>query len=152
MSNILASGLILPGMVADGVSHVVAIIDTSGSVNGKALAAFEGELSAMLQDGAIARLSVIHADTRIRARQAFEAGDMVKLQPAGGGGTDFREAMTEVATLDASAVVYFTDLETSAFGDDPGCPVLWAYHGAREAPRLSPPFGEVMPLHVESRA
>ena len=147
----VASGLILPGMVADGIAHVVAIVDTSGSVNRKALAAFEGELSAMLQDGAIARLSVLHADTRIRARQSFEAGDEVKLQPSGGGGTDFQEAMKEAATLDASAVVYFTDLETSHFGDDPGAPVLWAYHGAREAPRRAPPFGEVMPLYVEAR-
>lgn len=145
----IASGLILPGMVADGVAHIVAIVDTSGSVNAAALSAFETELAGMLQDGSIARLSVLHADTRVRARQEFEAGDVLKLKPAGGGGTNFRDAMREAATLQGSAVIYFTDLETSDHGDDPGAPVLWAYHGARDASRLSPPFGEIMPLHLD---
>jgi predicted metal-dependent peptidase len=145
----IASGMILPGMVADGVAHIVAIVDTSGSVNAAALSAFQAELSGMLQDGSIARLSVLFADTRVRARQEFEAGDVVKLKPAGGGGTCFREAMAEADKLQPSAVVYFTDLETSDHGQEPGAPVLWAYHGPHASPRRAPPFGDVMPLHVD---
>jgi predicted metal-dependent peptidase len=144
-------GVILPGWIADGVEHVVCAVDTSGSVTDSTLSAFAAEIGGILDDGAVSRVTVLYADTKVRAIETFEQGDRVRLAGTGGGGTDFRDTFRTIARdhADASAVVYLTDLAVTHFGDEPACPVLWAHVGPES--RIPPvPFGEV--VHVGTAA
>jgi predicted metal-dependent peptidase len=144
-------GLILPGLRPDRPAHVVIVQDTSGSVyDGRPQELFRSEMQAILDDGACDRITVVMADTRVAAEpETFEAGDTIRLNVAGGGGTDFREPLEWVAENcpDAAAIVFLTDMETSDWGDEPACPLLWAVVGPQERARqaaAAAPFGEVL--------
>ena len=144
-------GLILPGLVSDRPAHVALIIDSSGSVyDGKPQEMFASEVQSILNDGAVDKITVIFADTRVASEPVtYEAGDLIDLEVRGGGGTSFREAMAWVGEHceDAAAVIYFTDCKTSDWGDEPACPVLWAVVGPEERARraaTAAPFGEVL--------
>lgn len=141
----IAAGLHLPGYVPDGLNRLVILVDTSGSIDADILASFAGEISAAVDDGAADAVTVVYADTKVRQVEEYQAGDMLELRPIGGGGTDFRDAFRWIAdnAPDASAVVHFTDLECSQWGDEPPCPVLWAQWGDS---RRVPPFGEVLAI------
>lgn len=145
---------VMPGQVPDGLSHLVAIVDTSGSISARELNAFAAELDSAFADGAADRLSVVFADTDVRHVQEFTRGDVVTLESKGGGGTDFAAAFEWVRenAPDASAVIYLTDLETSGFGSDPGAPVLFAVYGpARRFAELAPsvPFGDAVHISAD---
>ena len=143
----LGSGLILPGLINDGVDHVVCAVDTSGSIGAEQLRQFGGEIRSILDDGAVSRITVIYADARVQAVETFEQGDIVRLHGKGGGGTDFADTFRAIARdhADASAVVYLTDLAVWSFGEDPGIPVLWAYYGPPSRTHHTP-FGEVVAI------
>lgn len=129
--RLLHTGLILPGMISDRLGHIISVMDTSGSVTGKLIAKYAAEKRSMLDEGVCDKLTVIYADTMYQGQQDFEAGDEVTLRPKGGGGTNFRSVMAKIAKEypDATAILFFTDLATSDFGDDPGIPVMWVCHG-----------------------
>lgn len=143
----IAAGLYLPGVVPDRPSHVVALLDTSGSISDEVLSAFRAELQAMLDEGAADRVTVAYADTTVSAHASYEAGDTIERVQVRRGGTDFRAPLAWASERDpqASAVVYMTDCVTSDWGLEPGAPILWlvtgdprqATHYAAEAP-----FGE----------
>jgi predicted metal-dependent peptidase len=143
----IASGLILPGMVPDALSHLVIVLDTSGSIDHAALAAFQSEIGATLDENAADLVTVICCDTKIQSVNEFAPGDPLEFVPVGGGGTRFAPAFDwiDANAPGASAVIYFTDLEVRNFGDEPAAPVLWATFGdprrtADLADRV--PFGE----------
>jgi predicted metal-dependent peptidase len=147
----LSSGMIFPGVVADGLSHLGIVIDTSGSIDNDALAKFGGELQAAVDQGAAARVTVIYCDTRVHNVSEFQAGEDIQLIGGGGGGTRFSPALDwfEQNASDVSALIYFTDLECHDFGREPACPLLWAAYG--DPRRLNNavervPFGEVIKL------
>ena len=144
-------GLILPGLRPDRPAHVVIVQDTSGSVyDGRPQEMFRSEMQAILDDGACDRITVVMADTRVAAEpETFEAGDTIRLEVRGGGGTAFRQPLQWVADncADAAAIVFLTDMETSDWGDEPACPILWAVVGPEERARqaaAAAPFGEVL--------
>lgn len=150
--RLLHRGLYLPGMVSDRLKHIVSVMDTSGSVNQPLIDKYAAEKRAMLDEGLCDKLTVIYADTKVQNVQEFERGDVVELLPKGGGGTNFRPAMDYIAEHceDASIILFFTDLMTRDFGDDPGKPLIWTVYGHQEhfrnySPRV--PFG--FTLHVE---
>jgi len=143
----LSSGFILPGMVTDGISHITIAVDTSGSIDNDILSRFASEINGAFGDGMIDKITVIYADSNVCAVERFEAGDELKLNPAGGGGTAFSDTFDWIAKNepDTNAIIYFTDLYVSDFGQDLGIPTLWAVYGdSREFERLSAkvPFGE----------
>ena len=143
----LQHGFVLPGLVSDGVSHLVVAVDTSGSIDGPALSAFAAEINGAFGDGAVDKITVIYADTDVHRVEEYEAGDMLNLQAAGGGGTAFSKTFSWIAEhcQDASAIAYFTDLEVYDFGDEPGAPVIWAVYGPStrfEEVSSRTPFGE----------
>lgn len=143
----LQDGFFLPGSVADSVSRIAVIVDTSGSIYGvpDVLSAFRTEIQGMLDGGRVEAVHVVHCDQSVKGTQDFTAGDVVDLRPIGGGGTAFSPAFRHVAEHagDCAAVVYLTDLECGDFGPEPEVPVLWAAWG-RYRPAL--PFGRVIPL------
>lgn len=142
-------GIILPSQLSDGISHLVLAIDTSGSINKDALAAFASEITELFDGGMIQQITVLYADTEVQRVDTFTTGDELKIEATGGGGTDFRDTMQWVAenAADAAGLIYFTDLEVSEFGDEPPCPVLWSVWGdQRNFERLAKkaPFGDAI--------
>ncbi|BCH33191.1 hydrolase [Mesorhizobium sp. L-8-10] len=147
----IGQGIYLPSQTVDGLEHVVFAVDTSGSIDNHMLANAAAEIEAAHGDGRIRRLTVIYADTKVKSLQEFEAGDEIKLVPAGGGGTRFADTFQRIADdfADATAVIYLTDLEVSdqAAWIEPACPVLFAVHGdSRRFDSLAAkcPFGEAV--------
>lgn len=145
----LQSGFILPSLIPDKISHIVSVMDTSGSITDKLINKYAAEKTAILDDGLADKLTVIYADTKVQKVQVFERGDTVKLDPKGGGGTDFRATMKYIAENceDATLVLFFTDLEVRNFGDDPNIPTMWiVYNNSVRYKQLIPriPFGESM--------
>jgi predicted metal-dependent peptidase len=143
----LQHGFILPGLISDGVSHLVVAVDTSGSIDDKALSAFAAEINGAFGDGMVDKITVIYADTKVHRVEEYEAGDMLDLRPEGGGGTAFSDVFRYIAENchDASAIAFFTDLYVVDFGEEPAAPVIWAVYGqSNQFDELASktPFGE----------
>lgn len=149
----LHAHMVLPGLVPDKLNHIVGVVDTSGSVNDKILSQYGGELKALLDDGLADKLTVIYADVKVHRVETFQRGDEIRLNPKGGGGTDFRDAFKHIKKHydDASVILFFTDLLVRQWGEEPHCPVLWGMYGSSHeyrARRNKPPFGEV--IHISN--
>lgn len=143
----LHRGIILPGQVSDSLNRVVSVMDTSGSITDELVNQYAGEKRAILDEGLTDNLTVIYNDTQVRHIEEFQRGDILKLNPRGGGGTNFRHSFDFIKKNypDTSVVLYFTDLMTMDFGEDPGFPVLWVVYGPRQAAEQRAnkvPFGE----------
>lgn len=143
----------MPGTINDGTSHVVVAIDTSGSIQQPTLDKFIAEVQAAADTSSIQKVTVIYADAKVHKEDTFLLGDNIKADPQGGGGTDFRDTFEHIRKhhQDAPLVIYFTDMETSSFGNQPDHPtkVLWAVYGTEHAfnhyaPRA--PFGSA--IHI----
>lgn len=149
--RLMNMGFIVPGQVPDGINHIGVAVDTSGSIDNKALGLFVRELQAAVDDGCVRKLTVVCCDTSVKAHHEFEEGQRIEFKPMGGGGTKFAPAIKwfEKNEPDISALIYFTDLACSDYGDEPLAPVLWVGYGkANEIHERSKciPFGEVIPL------
>ncbi len=147
----VGQGIILPSLIGNGINHIVIAVDTSGSINLQVLTEFASEINGAFGDGMIDKISVVWADSDVAHTQVFERGDELALEAAGGGGTAFSKTFEwiEANANDAAAIIYFTDLQVSDFGDKPHCPTIWAVHGdARDYQSLinRVPFGECVSL------
>lgn len=145
--RLVPHGIITPGTISDGVSHIVIAVDTSGSIDGEILRAFAAEINGAFCEGAVDRITVIYADAAVQHVEEFETGDELVLHPAGGGGTAFSDTFRRIERdyPDARACIYLTDLYVSDFGQEPSMPVLWGVYGdPRSFDQLSAkvPFGE----------
>jgi predicted metal-dependent peptidase len=132
--------LYLPGRAPDAIRRLAVAVDTSGSIGAAELARFGAAIDGLLADGAVSAVTVIYADAEVQGVVEFDAGDTVKLESKGGGGTDFAPALAWIGEHmpDAIACVYLTDLYGPA-GPEPDFPVIWidSHHGHAPAP----PFG-----------
>jgi predicted metal-dependent peptidase len=126
-----ALNTLMPGYISDRLHHMVFVDDISGSVSHEMMREMVSEVGGALEEGAADKLTVLYADTEVRHVDEFYPGDVVKAQAIAGGGTDFRDSFRWIAenAQDASCVIYLTDLQVYEFGEDPGCPVLWAVFG-----------------------
>ncbi|NDY58566.1 hypothetical protein G3N56_17670 [Desulfovibrio sulfodismutans] len=140
-------GLILPSLKNQELPEIVLAIDSSGSISRDALSLFCAELSAILADFDT-RITVLFCDAEVRQAIRFTRLDLpLRLDPEGGGGTDFRPAFAKVAELGLrpACLIYLTDLECDRFPARPDYPVLWAAYGPGGAGTAdAPPFGEVV--------
>jgi predicted metal-dependent peptidase len=141
----LGNGFILPSTVSIAPAHIVAWVDTSGSMSQEALSAIMAELQGMLDEHVCDKLTIGYCDTRVQGTEECEPGDIIKSVPRPGGGTDFAPAMewTRQNVERPSGVVYLTDLECHSFGFSPGCPVLWVRYGSYGN---NPPYGRVLEI------
>ncbi|NNV22059.1 hypothetical protein EHE22_16715 [Ochrobactrum pseudogrignonense] len=149
--RLLPLGLVTPGTIADGVSHIVIAVDTSGSIDDEILRDFAAEINGAFGEGAVDRLTVIYADATVNHVEEFETGDELVLHPKGGGGTAFSDTfrLINAEYPDAKATIYLTDLYVGDFGDEPPHPVLWGVYGRnRDFGSLSAPFGEAINISV----
>lgn len=145
----------MPGYIADRLNHLVFAVDDSGSINQKMLTEFLSEVAGALDQGTADQMTVVYADTRVHHVDHFVPGDVVAPHelPNGGGGTAFSNTFEWIKANvpDASCVIYLTDLQVHDFGEDPGCPTLWAVYspdGYYEKLAANVPFGT--PLQVSN--
>jgi predicted metal-dependent peptidase len=149
----IGRGMILPRQIRDGVNHLGIGVDVSGSIDQKAINSFTGHIQGMLDTGMVSKVTAVYCDDEVQKVEEFEAGDQVKIDTDGGGGT----AMAPVFAWfldnapDVAGIVMLSDLiiGQNDFGPDPGIPTLWAGYGSpQDLKHWGPlvPFGEVIEL------
>lgn len=147
----LSYGMALQGEEIVRPSLIAVIVDRSGSMDETKCnqAIIEGQ--SMLDDMACDAIDVIYTDTRVHAIDHYEAGDTLTLRTGMGGGTNFDAVMAHIrdSTEAYAAVIFITDGQTSSFGAEPDCPVLWAITDTvTNTERLKIPFGERLSLYT----
>lgn len=146
----LESGACLPSLEdEESVARIVFAVDCSGSIDDRELGIFEDQIGHVLRSFP-ATYHVVYFDTRVTGTQDVDAAEMpIKLKAKGGGGTSYAEVMEYIrgysAENEVDGVIFFTDLETSRFGDPPGPQVLWM-NTCRGNDDLRVPFGTVIPV------
>jgi predicted metal-dependent peptidase len=138
-------GLYLPGVVCEGVGEICIAVDCSGSINARQLGLFEAEVRSILAGQQPRLVHVLYFDTEVQKVETYQAGQLVKLAPVGGGGTDFRPCFRwlEERGITPQTLVFLTDLWGSFPEQAPLYPVLWASTDTRSAP-----FGRVIPMEA----
>jgi predicted metal-dependent peptidase len=138
-------GLFMPSLRSEELKEIAIAVDTSCSIGEAELDQFAAEVNGILEEFETVA-TVIYCDSKIAGIEVFDRETLpVKLQPLGGGGTDFRPPFEHLANEDKvpTCLVYLTDLECSSFPEEPGYPVLWVRTGDGGE---EPPFGEVADL------
>ena len=139
-------GVVLPTLRSNELPAIVIAIDTSGSIDAAALARFLPAVSDAL--GAYETTAhVICCDAQVQSVAEFTTADLpIDVEPAGGGGTDFRPVFAWVNDHDVepAALIYFTDLDCCDWPDaEPDYPVLWVTPGPVYS---SAPWGDVITM------
>jgi len=139
------SGLYLPGVVREGAGEIAIAVDCSGSVNARQLRLFEAEIRSILEGQRPERVHVLYFDAEVHKVDTYVAGEMLHLEPVGGGGTDFGPCFDWLNEhgIHPQTMVFLTDLYGSFPESAPDYPVIWASTGSRLAP-----FGSVIPMHA----
>lgn len=143
----IASGLYLPSVERSGLRSIVIAIDTSGSIRQRELEQFAGEISAIAEEARPESIHVIYCDAAVQGSEEFRESEPIKLEPKGGGGTNFCPAFEWVAerAIDPVCLIYLTDLCCYLYPEcPPGYPVLWVTNSRRVAP-----FGETVRIESE---
>ncbi len=137
----VASGLYLPSIERRSVGPIVIAVDTSGSIGDEELEQFAGEISAIAEEAQPEAVHVVYCDAAVQSSQEFRPSVPIRLEPKGGGGTDFRPvfAWVEENELYPVCLIYLTDLCCHSFPESPDYPVLWVTDSRRTAP-----FGETV--------
>ncbi len=121
-------------------------VDTSGSIGRLELEQFAGEISAICEEAQPEAIHVVYCDAAVQSAQEFGPSDPIRLEPRGGGGTDFRPVFEWVAENDITParLIYLTDLCCDSYSEVPQYPVLWVTDSRRAAP-----FGETIRITFE---
>lgn len=148
--NSLDTDYYLPGVINNGMSHLVVAVDTSGSIDTQVLNIFMAEVQAAVTAASIAKVSVLYADAKVQSVDVFDLGDEIVARPKGGGGTCFKDTFRHISKEmpDAPLVIYFTDLEVYTFGEQPdGMQVLFAVNNSESRFKQlenNVPFGQAI--------
>jgi predicted metal-dependent peptidase len=136
----------LPSVERQGLGEIVIAVDTSGSIGRIELEQFAGEISAISEETQPEAIHVVYCDAAVQSTQQFGPSEAVRLEPKGGGGTDFRPAFEWVEENDIAPVclIYLTDLCCDSYPEAPGYPVLWVTDSRRSAP-----FGDTLRISPE---
>jgi predicted metal-dependent peptidase len=142
----IASGLYLPSVERQGVGEIVIAVDTSGSIGKLELEQFAGEISVISEEAQPEAIHVVYCDAAVQCTQEFHPSEPVRLEPRGGGGTDFCPPFKWVDENNIAPVcfIYLTDLCCHSYPEAPEYPVLWVTDSRRTAP-----FGETLRISLE---
>jgi predicted metal-dependent peptidase len=142
----IASGLYLPSVERQGVGEIVIAVDTSGSIRRLELEQFAGEISAIADEVEPEAIHVVYCDAAVQSVQHFGPSEPVRLEPRGGGGTDFRPVFGWVGAngITPACFIYLTDLCCDSYPEAPDYPVLWVTDSRRIAP-----FGETIRIGLD---
>ena len=141
------SGLYLPSIRSEGIDTVAVIIDTSGSVDAQALAAFWTEVREIATELQPESVIVLQVDAALQDAAEYAPGDLPEqIAIKGRGGTDFRPgfAWLEEQGTAPSLCLYFTDMDCDRYPDmEPLYPLLWCdWSVGTGLWRQPPPWGE----------
>lgn len=121
-------GIYLPDLHSDARSILV-VIDVSGSIGEKELAAFVGEVTGILRCQGVAQVRLMACDAAVTFDQTFGPSDDLPEKFPGGGGTDFRPPFKRLQDGDGdfrpAGVIYLTDMCGTFPSEDPGFPTIW---------------------------
>jgi predicted metal-dependent peptidase len=136
----------LPSVERRGLGKIVIAVDTSGSIGKLELEQFAAEISAISEEARPEAIHVVYCDAAVQSAQQFGPSEPVRLEPRGGGGTDFRPAFEWVAKNDIATIclIYLTDLCCNSYPEAPEYPVLWVTDS-----RTTAPFGETVRIGLE---
>lgn len=146
----VAAGHYLPSGVSESVGELVLAIDTSGSIGGRELGQFLGEVKGICDTVKPESVRILYWDTKVAGDEKYEQAELASLvqstKPAGGGGTMVEcvpKYMTE-HNIKPQAVVVLTDGCLGGSWGEWSCPVLWCIVGNKSA---RPTVGKY--VHVE---
>ena len=123
----IGQGIILPSLLSEQLPEIVIAIDTSGSIDTKALSRFATEASNVLE-AYNTTIRVIYCDTRVHGEEIFTQADLpMKMHPVGGGGTNFAPVFeyVEKENIMPACLIYFTDLCGRFPIKEPEYPTMW---------------------------
>ena len=146
----VSSGYYMPSGVSEQVGELVIAIDTSGSIGGRELSKFLGEVKGICDQVRPDVVRLLYWDTEVCADEKYVGTEveniMSSTKPAGGGGTTV-ECVPAYMTqhgVKPQAVVVLTDGYLGGSWGTWACPVLWCIVGNRNA---RPDVGKY--VHVE---
>lgn len=147
----VSAGIYLPSGITETVGELVIAIDTSGSIGGRELSQFLGEVAAIAKAVRPQAVRLMYWDTSVCAVEYYmqdQLDDIVKsTKPAGGGGTMVEcvpEYMRE-KQIKPQAVIVLTDGYLGGSWGTWHAPVLWCVLDNKSA---RPDVGKV--VHIES--
>lgn len=142
----------MPGRRVLPAGRLVAVIDTSASIDAKELARFLGALASVATAEGFDEVRLVQADAEVTRDETVLAAELLfqEIGIVGRGGTNFRPALAQLADEsrrfgERFTVVYLTDLD-GRFPEPAEVrllDVLWVVPG--RAARL-PPFGRVVEM------
>ena len=141
------SGLYLPSIRSEGMGTLAVIIDTSGSVDSDALAAFWSEVREVAAEIEPERIVVLQVDAAVQDEEHYAPGELPdQIVVKGRWGTDFRPGFARLAEqgIRPAVCLYFTDLDCDRYPEtEPAYDVIWAdYSAAAGLSPEPPPWGE----------
>ena len=141
------SGLYLPSIRSEGMGTLAVIIDTSGSVDSDALAAFWSEVREVAAEIEPERIVVLQVDAAVQDERHYAPGELPeRIVVKGRWGTDFRPGFARLAEqgIRPAVCLYFTDMDCDRYPEvEPPFPVVWADYGEGVGLRYQPPpWGE----------
>ena len=141
------SGLYLPSIRSEGMGTLAVIIDTSGSVDSDALAAFWSEVREVAAETEPERVVVLQVDAAVQDEEHHAPGELPeRVVVKGRRGTDFRPGFARLAEqgIRPAVCLYFTDMDCDRYPEtEPEFSVIWVDWST--GPRSStqpPPWGE----------
>ena len=131
----------LPRVQSNRIGPVVIIGDTSGSITNDELKVVGGSVVDIAESVQPEKIHVLWADSKVASEQEFDAGDDIRLEPKGGGGTDMRVPLARAAELEPDAVILITDGHTPWPDVEPDYPLIVCC-----TTNVNVPVGEVIRL------
>ena len=127
------SGLYLPSIRSEGMGTLAVIIDTSGSVDSDALAAFWSEVREVAAEIEPERIVVLQVDAAVQDEEHYAPGELPEqIVVKGRWGTDFRPGFERLAEqgIQPAVCLYFTDMDCDRYPEtEPLFDVLWCDWG-----------------------
>ena len=146
----VSSGYYMPSGVSEQVGELVIAIDTSGSIGGRELSKFLGEVKGICDQVKPETVRLLYWDTEVCADERYTGVEVEHIvdstKPEGGGGTNVECVPAYMAQggIKPQAVVVLTDGYLGGSWGKWACPVLWCIVGNRNA---RPDVGKY--VHVE---
>lgn len=121
-------GMYLPSCRSEEMDPIVVCMDTSGSIGNDLLQEFATEVTSICEETPISTVEVLYVDSEVYPGAVYTRDDLpIKLDPKGGGGTDFTKAFEHIDAQGQTpaCVIYLTDGYGPAPDVEPSYPVLW---------------------------
>ena len=146
-------GLYLPSIHSEGIDSIAVIIDTSGSIWARpgVLEMFWCEVRQLVMEIQPEEVIVLQVDTVLQDVSEYSWSDLPEqIELKGRGGTDFRPgfAWLEEECKQPGICLYLTDMECSAYPEEPPYGVVWMNWGHIPDERNREPWGERIDMDV----